>query len=272
MGYSGAIIAGAAVIGAASSIYSATRSGPDIPAAPPPAGYINYDEDGNPAGSQVWDAATNSYIYKPAPLTEEQKVDKAKRAEMRAALLDNLSKTPEDRVKAYENYAQSFSDAMHTDVDKQFTRLKTSQEEALNARGMTGSKAYADTIASLNQDKIGMDTEIAQKAVLAKEELANTDRTFWLNELNSLDNKESTDSVQAMQKQNIATQGSIAGTSALMAKAAVDNSNTLQSWQIKTGQMGDLSKNISGSATGLAFLYGYKGTGKTPEYGIGKST
>jgi hypothetical protein len=255
-------VIGAAIIGAGVAIYT-TSNQPRIPAPPPPASYYSYDDEGNPSGEQVWDASRNAYVYKPAPLTEAQKAEKAQRDELRANLLGNLANTPEDRIAAYEQYAQAFSDQMHTDVDKRYEKLKTSQEEALFAKGMGGSKAYADTMAELNSDKMAMDTDIAQKALLAKEELANVDRNYWLNTLSTLDQSKNADAALALNSQQAGLQSALAGSSTQAAQYQLNSSNKLRAWEAQVASNSELSKNISSTATGLAFLYGYKSPGST---------
>jgi hypothetical protein len=250
----------ASLTSAAAGIYGALAGGPDapnIPPAPAPASYYTYDADGNLTGSQVWDASKNAYVYREGPLTEEEKAEKAKMASIRSTMLDNLNKTPEDRLKAYEEYAKSFSDSMHADVDERFAKLRTSQEETLAARGMLGSRAYADTLAELNSDKMKLDEEIATKAVLAKEDLANTDRDYWLRAMTALDASENADAALAIQKQHAGMQGAAAGTSALNAKAAIDSSKVLRDWEIRNATNTQKSQSLLNTSTGLAFLYGY---------------
>lgn len=254
-----AAVIGAAVVGAGVSVYAATRSGSDVQTSMP-ASYYSYDSDGNLTGSQVWDASKNAYVYT-ENLTDEQKAENAKIAELKAQILANLNKTPEDRVAAYEEYAQTFSDAMHSEVDEQFEKLKTSSEESLAAKGMLGSKAYVDTMADLDKQKTDMDTEIAQKAILAKEELANTDRTYWLNVLSTLENAENTDAALALQKSQTAAQAATQGTAALTAADQIANSTTLANWESKQNSLNTLSSNLTNTSAGLAFLYGYKSGG-----------
>jgi hypothetical protein len=256
--YCAIAVAASAVITAGVSIYTAANQ-PKMPAAPPPASYYSYDDEGNPSGEQVWDASRNAYVYKPAPLTEKQKAENAQRETLRAELLDNLSNTPEDRIKAYEAYAIAFSDQMHTDVDKRYEKIKTSTEEALFAKGMGGSKAYADTIAELNSDKMAVDTDIAQKSILAKEELANVDRNYWLNTLNTLDQSENADAAMVLNQQQAGLQTTLGASSAQAAQYQLDSSNNLKAWEQKVAAYGDLSKNLTNTSAGLAFLYGYKG-------------
>jgi len=253
-----AAVIGAAVVGGAVSLYSVGQAGKGVSTQTSmPADYYSYDSDGNLTGSQVWDASKNAYVYH-ENLTEEQKAEQAKIASLKKELLANLSQTPEDRIAAYEEYASTYSDAMHKDTDKQFSKLRTANEESLAAKGMLGSKAYADTMSDLNSEKVSMDEDIARQSTLAKEELANTDRTYWLNALTTLENSENADSAIAMQKSQMAAQVANQGTASLAASDQIKNSSRLATWQGKIDSLNNLSNNLTNTSAGLAYLYGYK--------------
>ncbi len=258
-----AILAGAAIMGGAAVASMATApKAPDIPPAPPPSSYYSYDESGNPAGEQVWDASKNAYVYKPAPLTEEQKAQRAKREQMKAQLLSNLGKTPEDRVRAYDEYAKTFSEAMHKDVDKQYAETKQAEEENMNARGLFGSKAYVDSMAKLREEKATTDTDIARQAVLAKENLASTDRQFWLNELNALESQGNTEYAQALEGQRTAQQGANMGTAAVLGSYNASVNPTIDLWKTRMAQNASDTQTLGNTAAGLAFLYGFRNSAK----------
>ena len=154
MGIEYAIIGGA-IIGAVGSVATAAMapSPPKIPPPPPPASYYSYDNDGNPAGEQVWDAEKNAYIYKPAELTPEQKVEKEQRDSLRSQMLSNLDAPPADRVAAYDQYAKTFASAMHHDVDKRYQETVDSTREYLHRTGRAGSTAEVDTLGRLREEK-----------------------------------------------------------------------------------------------------------------------
>ena len=253
----------AAVCGVASagvSIYSASQSGPDM-ATTTPASYYTYDADGNLTGSQVWDASQNAYIYT-TNLTAEQKAERKKIAALKTQLLNNLSETPSDRVLAYDEYAKAFSESMHKDADEQFNKLSTATEESMAAKGMLGSKAYVDSMADLRKEKEGMDTDIAQKATLAKETLATNDKNYWLNALTALDNSENADSALALQQQQQSANAAAQATSTLAANTAIGNSSRYANWQNKISNLNSAARALGNTSSGLAFLYGYKGNGR----------
>jgi len=253
----GAIVAG----GAAVASTAMAPKPPEIPPPPPPAGYISYDEDGNPAGEQVWNAEKNAYEYKPAPLTEAQKAEKARRDELRTKMLSNIDQAPADRIAAYEEYAKNFSTAAHKDTDQRYADIVRSTDESMNARGMTGSRAYADTTARLAGEKMAEDTDIATRAQLAKEDLANTDRNYYMNVLNNLDAGRNSDTLNALNKANTAYQGAQGGTASLMGGWAQDSSNRLNKWNTAMAANQAFTQNKTNKASGLAFLYGYGGGG-----------
>lgn len=254
-------VAGLAV-SAGLGVYSAVANsggGPKLPPAPPPAGATNYDSAGNVTSTQHYDAATNTWITKAGELTPAQQQDKAQRDALRQKMLTNLNETPEDRIKAYQDYANAVSTSMHQDVDQRFANTQRSLDESMNARGMTGSKAAVDLQTQLVQQKANEDVNIANQAQMAAQGLKQQDEQNYLNVLNSLDSGARTDTALEMQQQGLTNQEAQGATADLYSqyKASVDP--TLQQWQIKQANMNDLTKNIGNTAVGLAYLYGYKG-------------
>jgi hypothetical protein len=296
------VMACAAVIAAGASVYSAMNQpgSPDIPPPPPPASAYEFDEDGNATTIQVWDAEKNAYITKKYPEPEEpinpsnsgmtdenfKETDeykawaekhqaweegKEERAEekqardgLRTKMLDNLNQTPEDRMQAYDDYATNMSTSMHKEVDEAYDKRKAQEEEAMNRRGMFGSKAYADTMSDLREEKGEIDTDIALKADLAKESLADADRKFWLGTLAEIDAGQRADVLTGLQESNLVNQKSAQGTSGLAAMYGINSNNMMNKWQGEIAANNMRTKTFSDTATGLAFLYGYnKGGGLT---------
>lgn len=257
------VLAGAAVFSAVAgtgmSLYNSFgKSGPDFGAPPAPANYYTYDEDGNLAGSQEWDASRNGYVYRPAPLTPAQKAEKEKRQGLKTQMLSNLDAAPADRVQAYTDYAKAISEGLHKDVDYQFGKLTTAKNEEMTARGLYGSRAYVDTQAELAKQKNESDIEIANRAELGKENLANQDRTFWLNTLSSLDNQANASAMVASNNMRNVQGGSQIATQDLLAGYKNYVEPRFAQWQTEIAQSNANTKNLMDTATGLAFLYGYK--------------
>lgn len=183
----------------------------------------------------------------------EREQEKATRTGIRTKMLDNLNKAPEDRVQAYEEYAKNFSHSMQKQVDEQFGKAQSGMAESMSARGMTGSRADVDLQAELAKDKTESDIDIAAKAGMAKEQLAQADKDFWLRTIAELDAGGRSDAALALQQAQLAQQGAMQGTSSLMGRYAAEQQNATQKWQNKmqTGQ------SLLGTSAGLAYLYGY---------------
>lgn len=200
----------------------------------------------------------------------ERTVAKAKEAEgnkirmeIRSKMLANINQTPEDRVKAYDEYAKTFSDVMHTDVDKRYTERKGAIAEDMNARGLFGARAYVDSMTELNKDKSNIDTDIAQKAALAKEQLRQTDQNSYLRTLAQLDAGTKEDALIALERVNAASRVANAGTAAIMAGYNADSNNILKRWDIEAQNNRASTKYYGDTAAGLAYLYGItKNTGE----------
>jgi len=256
-------LAAAAVTLAAVSVYSAFNQPkpPDIPAAPAPSSYnsYEYDDEGNvvSGGSQVWDAATNSYIYKPRELTATEKQEITTKKEIKTKLLDNLNKTPAEWETAADEYAKTFASVMQKTYDESLDPYTKSQEERLSAQGLFGSKAYADIEADIAKQKSKATTDIAEKSALARESLLENRQNMTLAELNAIEAGQSSDYTKALQKQNIASAAAAQGTAATMGAYTANTSNLLSDWQMKYAMNRDLMATSRDTSLGLAFLYGY---------------
>ncbi len=280
------VMAAAAAVSAGVGIMSALNapSAPTIAPPPPPAGAYEYDEEGNATTIQVWDEEKNAYVTKRYPEPEkesgeteeefnarhqkweedkaERAVDTAARNELREKMLANLDQTPEDRIKAYDEYAANMSTAMHKEVDEQYAKRVTNEDEKMAARGMLGSKAYVDTLAELRDEKGELDTDIALKADLAKEELGKADREFWLNTLGQIDAGQRADYLASLQESGLANQKATQATSGLAAMYNIGTNNQLNQWKTETEANRANTAMFTDTASGLAFLYGYnKGGG-----------
>jgi hypothetical protein len=260
-----AIVAGVAAlaVGIGSMAYGmATAPGsPELQKPPAPPNSVQYDDDGGVISSQTYDAATNTWITKGRELTEEQKVEKAKVAELRTQMLDNLNTTPEDRVKAYEEYAASYSDAAHKDVDPRFADLGRTNDEQANARGMFGSRAYVDTQNELAKDKLTQDANIADQAVMAKEQLANNDRTYWSNMLNQIDSGARADAITQSQISKNMTDSANQSYSGVLAANNMANNSIMDKWKADQAKSASYVSSGSSMAGGLMYLYGGQTSG-----------
>lgn len=250
----GAVASGVAAVG--STIMAATSKPPPPP---PPASYYSYDAEGNPAGSQVWDAEKNAYVYKPAPLTEEQMAENAKRTKIRQEMLDNLDKTPEDRVKFYQDYAETFMSSMQRTVDREFTDTMRAIDESMNARGLTGSSADVDLKTRLVREKAQQDERVAESGELAAADLAERDRQFWLETLGYLDAGKKSDEIIGLEKAHMALTGAQLGSASLLGGYTAEN----DAWKARQEKLRSTTSDLLNTSAGLAFLYGYNKPGGT---------
>jgi hypothetical protein len=239
---------------------------PEIQKPPPPPNSVQYDDDGGVISSQTYDAATNTWVTKGRELTEEQKAEKAKVAELRTKMLDNLNTTPEDRVKAYEEYAQSYSDAAHKDIDPRFTELGRINDEQANARGMFGSRAYVDAQNELAKDKLTQDANIADQAVMAKNQLADNDRNYWSNMLQQIDSGARSDALAQSQITKNMTDAANQSYSGVLADNSMRNNSIMDKWKSDQAKSASYINAGSNMAGGLMYLYGngaFKSGGNT---------
>ncbi|WP_298272752.1 hypothetical protein [Geobacter sp.] len=200
---------------------------------------------------------------------EKRAADKATLAELRTQMLDNLNKTPEDRVAAYDAYAKSFSDSMHADVDPRFQKLERGTDEQANATGMFGSRAYVDTKSELAKDKLATDTDIANQATMAKESLANNDRQFWAGMLDQIDSGARADKITTAQINQSAASTAAQNYAGTLGYYSAKNANRLAEWEAKQARSASYVNAGSNLAGGLLYLYGGKtGGGGTATGGV----
>jgi hypothetical protein len=185
-------------------------------------------------------------------------------------MLSNLGATPLDRVRAYTDYAKAISESLHRDVDYQHEKNVRATDENMAARGLLGSRAYVDAQAELTRSKTLADTDIANKAELGKENLMNQDRQFWLNTLGSLDSERNASGALASQNWRNIMAGSDMATRDLMAGYNTDADRRMNEWATNLALNRDASRSLMDTASGLAFLYGYK-TGGAGNLAAGKS-
>lgn len=184
--------------------------------------------------------------------------ENAKRDTLRREMLNNLSQTPEDRVKAYEDYATNFANSMRKTIDPEFERIGRATDENANATGMFGSRAYADTKSELNRDLIQANEDISEKAALAKEQLASNDRSFWAGLLDQLDAGARADSVTRAQINKSAMDTVNQSYANTLGAYTANQNNELMKWQAKRDRATAMTNFGGNMAGGLLYLYGNK--------------
>ena len=189
--------------------------------------------------------------------------DNKVRGEIRTKMLSNLNQTPADRIKAYDNYEKTFSAAMHKNVDEQYAKIVDTTKQNLESTGMTGSRADVDKTAALAGEKLKTDVDIAQQAVMAKENLSNTDRQWWLSLLNYTDQNARADTLTELQKESAGAQAVNSGTANIMGTWAAQNNDITNRWIYdlkKNTAITEASAGLAGSL-GMAYAYGSAGEG-----------
>jgi len=132
-----------------------------------------------------------------------------------------------------------------------------------------------DKTTELDNEKADIDTDIAQKSTLAKEDLIQRNKNFALQTIAELDSGKKTDALIASQNADQARMGAQLGTAALMGAYQIDTSNKLKKWETEAALNKNLTNSLTDTASGLAFLYGYGNKGskakqsmiKTDSYG-----
>jgi len=185
------------------------------------------------------------------------------KAQLIKAAEDEIA-APESRssdYRGYEEYAQTYSDALHLDVDKRYDKAVKGSRETANARGLTGSRYQVDTEAEMRSEKAGIDVDIAQQATLASQELERYDREFDLNTLNYIDAGGRADEALAIQKAGQAGSQARLGTAGVMSSYGLSNNAAIQKWEADSIRNQNFTKSMLDTSSGLAFLYGYGGGG-----------
>lgn len=188
-------------------------------------------------------------------------IDKKKVSELRTKMLDNLNTTPEDRQKAYAEYQQAYTDAAHKSLDPQFDKINRTSDEQANATGMFGSRAYVDTKNELVKDKLAVDADIANQAVMAKEQLANTDRNYYANMLNQIDSGARADNLASAQIAKSASDSASQNYAGTIGYYNSINNSNLAKWQAQQAKSASFIGSGSNLAGGLMYLYGSKSGG-----------
>lgn len=191
---------------------------------------------------------------------EDRAAGQARQAEAdayRQRILRNIDAPPEDRTRAINEYSDSLAGGMGRIAGEKYNQTVRAAEESMAARGLAGSRAYVDSMAELTKDKERMDTEIGERAVLAREDLMDRDRRYWMDLAGALDSGASRQSVQAMESARLA-QGPLAGVNqGLGAMYGGGMSASLANWDDKMLRYrSDARGQIGNTLSGLAYLYG----------------
>lgn len=194
---------------------------------------------------------------------------------VRQRVLRYIDEPPADRQAAYGEIQKTLAEKMHAEADPKYNEMVRAKEEALATRGMTGSRAYVDTLAELDKQKGEMDTGIARDAVLAGEEAAKGDRAYWLDLVGMLDSGASRETVNALESRRLAESPMSRASSLSSNMFGTDTYSRLKGWESELDKARARNQQGWGNTiNGLAALYGYssgKGGGGN-SYSPGKSS
>ena len=181
---------------------------------PPPSNYFAYDESGNLSGSVEWDAGRNAYVYHEGGLTPEQKEQRSKRSTLLSQTLSKLS-SPE----AYAEYAEAYRKEAQGYVDEELNNQARLSNEEMNRKGMTGSTAWSDDRKNIMDTRRKAYTDIANKSIMAKNELFNQD----MGTVSSLYGMENQDFSNSLNRQNLYINAALGTTGARTAATKAYN-------------------------------------------------
>jgi hypothetical protein len=249
----GSLIAG--TVGAVAGLFGGGGD-VDIPPPPDPASFFSFefDSQGNlvEGGSYVWNKSTNSYTWKPRSLNAQEVQEVRLRSEMKTRLLSELNVTPEQRLAQYDEYARTFSDFIHKDVDIRFAERRQAEAEERSRRGLFGSELAREERAKTREEQERSDIDIAQRAFLAREDLAERDRFGNIQGLQLLQDIEGQQFGQRATTQQLALGGASAANQFLLDayRQSIGAATTKAQLESKKRQ------NIFDTVTGLSFLAG----------------
>lgn len=252
----------AAIASALISAVAASMNKPKVPKPPAPAGYAG------PEGTQRWNPETNSYEWIPTPLTPEQEAAKKAREEQIAQLEGGLNQSEPERIAEWDRFQQAYVEQMMRPLGENFEKAKRNLEESFAARGLTGSRAHVDALAELDRDWQATITDVNNRAVQAREQLAQQDFQNRLSMLEALRGGKSLEEAQAIRQQGIAQQGSAGAT-------AMQNARWDQSMQGAMARWANMNQGIQGGlqmGSNLALLYGLSSQRQQPQQRYGQPT
>jgi hypothetical protein len=227
-----------------------------------------YDAWGNPVNvaSSSYDPKTKSFSSSEGALSPQEIAQRQKEGALRDQLLTSLSRASSEaeKDKVYQDYFDAYSQSLHRDVDYQQEQAYKKINEDMAARGMTGSRAYVDTLDSLAREKSLADTDIANKSQLGKMQLYSDDYNRWLATLGREYGQQNTYVQQTLAKlglasnnQGMANQMTLGTYNAQ--NAANQNYASLlnNQYAVNSASNASTSKSLTDTAVGLGYLYGY---------------
>jgi hypothetical protein len=224
-----------------------SQSAPSLPAAPTPANTVIYDNSGNVAGQYTYDSANNTYSYKPAQLTAAQQDQQNKNTAYGNQLLSQIASTPQEYVNQANTEAQNYAASVQSGVNTQYKADVQGQNENMAARGMAGSKAYADAIANMGAQKLKADAQIQENATSLGTSLLNNMKQNDINAYNTLLSSQNADVAKQAQVSGLALNSANDINSTLSNNSAQNANNILTQYGINSSNQNALYSSLAGA-------------------------
>lgn len=146
-----------------------SSSEPDIPPAPQQLGTEVFDSNGRLAYSIVKEGG--KMVYRPGVATAADQAQEAGLKALQQQTLARLSKTPEEYTKSAQEAADAYSASVMSGVNRQAALGQKGISESMAARGMGGSRAAADTAATLEGKRLETAAQVGQQATSMRDQL-----------------------------------------------------------------------------------------------------
>ena len=163
----------------------------------------------------------------------------------------------DDRLARYDSAVTTFSDQQHAQLDPQLAKAQRTEDQRLADRGMTGSRAAVDTQAALAKTTNEANEEISRNASMYGYTLADSDLQRTQGTINMIKGGQNADTTLALQGQSLAAQAGLQGNQLGIARDVANNNAAYQRWLTQYQQRQGMVNTAMGTASGLAYLYGY---------------
>lgn len=121
-------------------------------------------------GSARW--TPEGYQYTAQPADAQRTYERERSRELTAESYRQLMQPDAQR---YQQFQQAMQGQLQGRADEQFQKQQRGINESLSARGMMGSRAYADIQSQAMKNKMRGDIDISQRSTLAAQDLAARD-------------------------------------------------------------------------------------------------
>lgn len=148
-----------------------SSSEPDIPPMPEQLGTEVYDSSGKLAYSITKE--DGKMVYRPNVTSAADKAEETGLKALQSQTLQRISQTPEEYTKSAQEEADAYAASVMSGVNKQAELGQKGISESMAARGMSGSRAAADTAATLEGKRLETASQVGQHATAMRDDLIN---------------------------------------------------------------------------------------------------